>query len=200
MRLFGTKTSPFVRKVRVTAAELGIDDRIAFEVIDFGDPPPDFVEANPTRRVPTLITDDGVALFDSPVIAEWLDAELGANRLLPAKGPERWAVLKTEALADGLLDSGTSVRHERQRPATEQSPAWIEKQLGKVASALERLEADDSWRSSGQVDLGQIAVACALGWLNLRLPELLDRERYPGLLAWYDGFSARPSMTATAPD
>ena len=156
MRLFGTKTSPFTRKVRVVAAELGLDD-VTFVEVAFSDPPADFVAANPMRRAPTLITDDGTALYDSPVIAEWLDAEHGGNRLLPARGADRWAILRTQALADGLLDSATSARHERARPEGEQSPAWIDKQLAKVRSSLEALETDAAWRASETADLGQIA-------------------------------------------
>ena len=198
MRLLGTKTSPYVRKVRLAAIELGLADRLAFEEVVLGEPPAALTDNNPLRRVPTLIADDGMVLFDSPVIAEWLDAEHGGNRLVPASGPTRWAVLKTQALADGLLDSATSVRHERQRDPGEQSPAWIAKQLGKTETALDWLEENDAWRT-GAVDLGQIAVAAALGWLGLRLPELLDRDRLPGLLAWFDEFSRRPSMTETSP-
>jgi len=198
LRLFGTKTSPYVRKVRIAAAELGLDGRVTFEEIAFSDPPAAFAGANPTRRVPTLVTDDGTVLFDSPVVAEWLDAEFGGNRLLPAGGEKRWAVKRTEALADGLLDSATAVRHERQRDAALRSEAWIDKHLGKVRDALNALEADDSWRG-GDVDLGKIAVAAAIGYLELRFSELLKEPSRPALLAWYEEFAARPSMKATAP-
>jgi glutathione S-transferase len=137
-------------------------------------------------------------LFDSPVIAEWLDAEHGGHRLLPAEGAKRWAIKKTEALADGLLDSVTTARHERQRDAAQQSGTWIDKHLGKVTNALTSLEQDSAWRGNS-VDLGQIAVAAAIGYLELRFAELLDRSRYPQMLAWYGEFAKRPSMMSTAP-
>lgn len=198
MRLLGTKTSPYVRKVRIAAAELGLDGKLVYEQISFAEPPPEFA-GNPLRRVPTLITDDGTALFDSPVIAEWLDAEHGGHRLLPAEGARRWTIKRTEALADGLLDSATAARQERQRDAAMQSPALIDKHVGKVRNALDHLDRDESWRSNPTIDLGQIAVAAAIGYLDLRLPELLDRAAYPRLLAWYDEFAKRPSMVSTAP-
>jgi len=198
MILFGTNTSPYVRKVRIVAEEIGLGDRLQFQEIAFADPPAAFADGNPLRRVPTLISDDGMALFDSPVIAEWLDTEFGGKRLLPAAGAGRWATLRVEALADGLLDSATSVRHETQRETGKQSQAWIDKQLRKVRDALAALEADDAWRGA-DIDLGQIAVAAALGYLQLRFKELLDRARYPTLIAWFDAFSDRPSMIATAP-
>ncbi len=197
MRLFGTKTSPYSRKIRLVAAELGV--AVDFVEVAFNDPPADFAAANPLRKAPTLIADDGTAIYDFPVIAEWLCAEHGGDHLLPARGPKRWAVLTTEALADGVLDSVVSVRYESQRPAAQQSADWIDKQLGKVRRSLEALEVDTAWRPSDAVDLGQIAVASALGYIALRMPDLLDRSLYPGLLAWQDRFSERPSMVATAP-
>lgn len=197
MRLFGTKTSPYTRKVRVVAAELGLD--LDFTEVVFSDPPADFAAANPLRKAPTLMADDRTAIYDSPVIAEWLCAEHGGGALLPPSGARRWAILKTQALADGLLDAAVSVRYESQRPPAQQSADWIEKQLGKVRRALEVLEADGAWRALDAVDLGQIAVASALGYLALRMPDLLDRSLYPSLLDWQDRFAQRPSMAATAP-
>lgn len=200
MDLYGTDTSPYVRKVRLVVCELGLQERVAYHRVDLSDPPQLLRDANPTARVPTLITDDGLALFDSPVIAEWLDATFGNHTLLPGENtPSRWRVLRTQALGDGLLDSATSVRHETQRPAQSQSQSWIEKHIEKVRNALASLNQDTEWRSSDQVDLGQIAVASAVGYIRLRFAELLKAGGYPSLVAWYDRFSSRPSMIDTAP-
>ena len=199
MRLLGTPTSPFVRKVHVVAAELGLGDRLAFEPVVLANSPPDLITANPLRKVPTLIADDGTAVFDSPVIMEWLDAEFGEHRLLPVSGPRRWTALIAAAVADGVLEAGAAARSERAKPPEQQSAAAIDKQLLKVNGGLDWLETNRAWRESNMPDLGQIATAVAVGWLYFRIPDLVDAKRWPALVAWYQGFAERPSMISTAP-
>lgn len=197
MQLYGSNTSPYARKIRIAAIELGVMDRITFTVFDVGTMQPELLKLNPLHKVPVLVTDDGRALFDSAVIAEWLDTTFGP-RLLPASGPTRWTVLQTAALADGILDAAVPARAERLRPPEQRSDAAIEKQLGKVARALDWLEQNDSWRVAAP-DLGQIGVGCAIGYLEFRLPDLAVLSSRPRLAAWYAGFSERPSMKATVP-
>ena len=199
MRLLGTPTSPYVRKIRVAAAELGIADRVAFEPIILANAPPDLAANNPLRKVPTLIADDGMALFDSPVILEYLDAEHGKHKLLAPSGKKRWVALTAAAIADGILEAGGIIRTERAKKEPEQNPATIDKQLLKVNGGLDYLEENQTWRDQASPDLGQISVAVAIGWLYFRLADLIQPLRWPTLIAWYQEFAKRPSMVSTTP-
>lgn len=198
MRLLGTPTSPYVRKVRIMVHELGLADRIPFEAISLADNPD--LSANPLRKVPTLLLDDGTAIFDSPVIMEWLDAELGGGRLLAASGPARWTALVAMATADGIMEAGGLVRTELLKPETDRITSIIRRQSGKIEAALQRLDSDKAWRSASTPDLGQIAIGTAVAYLHFRLPDLAPTSAaHPGLARWYDGFAQRPSVAATAP-
>lgn len=199
MRLIGSTNSPYVRKVRVVIAELSLQQRVAFDVVDPRDPAHDLGTHNPLRKVPTLVGGEGRELFDSPVICHWFAATFdGGERLLPARGDARWRILTTEALADGMLDAAILVRQELQRPEAERSQGWIDKQMATVDRVLARLEGDEAWRA-GDADLGQITVGCALGWLSFRFPDHEWGKHHPALAAWSDGFSSLPSMQATRP-
>ena len=195
MRLIGSTLSPFVRKIRVAAIELGIGDAVELVAIDVFDPANGLERINPLRKIPALVLDDGTALYDSAVICEWLCARYPEPALLPRDGA-RWPVLVTQALADGLVDAAALARQEKLRPADEQSPAFIDKQLKSVDRALAALDADADWRSR-DIDIAQIAAACALDWLSFRFPEYGWRTALPGLSAWHDEISRRPSMLAT---
>lgn len=198
MRLLGTPTSPYVRKVRMVVHELGLADRIPFEPISIAENPD--LSANPLRKVPTLLLDDGTAIFDSPVIMEWLDAELGGGRLLAAGGPARWTALVANAMADGILESGGLVRTELLKPEGERVSSVIRRQSGKIEAVLQRLESDAAWRRASSPDLGQIAIGTAMAYLHFRLPQLAPTTAaHPGLAGWYEGFAQRPSVAATAP-
>jgi glutathione S-transferase len=198
MRLLGTPTSPYVRKVRAVIQELGLADRIPFEPISLAENPD--LSANPMRKVPTLLLDDGSAIFDSPVVMEWLDANLGGGRLLPASGPGRWTALVANAMADGILEAGGLVRTELLKPEAERVASVIRRQSGKIEAVLQRLESDAAWRAGPDVDLGQIAIGVAMAYLHFRLPHLAPTtEKQPGLAAWYATFAQRPAITATAP-
>lgn len=197
MRLIGSTLSPFVRKIRVAAIELGIGDAIELVAIDVFDPANGLERINPLRKIPALVLDDGTALYDSAVICEWLCARYPEPALLP-RDEARWPVLVAQALADGLVDAAALARQEKLRPLDEQSPAFIGKQMEGVDRALAALDADADWRSGG-LDLAQIAAACALDWLSFRFPESGWRTAFPGLRAWHDETCRRPSMQATRP-
>jgi glutathione S-transferase len=202
MKLFYASASPFVRKVMVVATELGLDGRI--ERIDAATTPmkadPKLAEANPVAKLPTLVTDAGEALYDSGVICEYLATEASSASMLPANGSARWVTLRRQALADGLLDAAVLRRYEKaMRPEEKQSADWDEGQRLKVTRALDALEGETGALGSA-VNLGTIAIACALGYLDFRFAHEDWRTGRPKLAAWYeDNWAKRPSMTATAP-
>lgn len=198
MRLIGSPTSPFVRKVRVLALEMDIDGRIAFDAVDLGDQTIDLPAHNPMRKVPTLVLADGSAVFDSAVICDFLLHRFAKASLLPADEDRRWRSRTTEAAADGLIEAGLLARYEGQRAADERSPAWVDKQMGTVARCIDWLDRNEDWRE-GPVDVGQIAAGCALGWLAFRFTDHPWRSSHPGLAAWQERFASRPSMVATHP-
>ncbi len=200
LSLYWGSASPFVRKVMVGAHELGIEDRI--ERRDSAAHPVDrdtrIQEFNPLAKVPAACTEDGTVLYDSRVICEYLDATAGGE-LFPAAGPARWSALRRQALADGLLDAALLIRYETTiRPQPQQWPLWIEKQRQKVDDALDAMTAD--LPEDGCHDIGAIAYACALGWLDFRFPDYGWRETRPALDAWHSAFETRPAMTATRPN
>jgi len=196
MKLCYSGTSPFVRKVVVSAIELGLDNRIERQPTSAWDPATKLVEINPLSKVPALITDSGEALYDSPVICEYLDS-LGGNRLFPS-GAARWTALRLQALADGIMDAGVSARMEAQRPAEKQSADWAARQKAAIRRALDALEAEAA-SLDGQLTIGQVAVGCALGYLDFRYAADEWRKGRPKLAAWYEGFAKRPSMSTTVP-
>ena len=198
MKLYYSSTSPFVRKCLVAAHELGLADRI--ELVTVVTMPTAHNDAlmrdNPLCKLPTLITDEGQALYDSRVICEYLN-DLGAGRLIPAGGG-KWAALVDQSLADGILDAALLMRYEVVlRPAERQWPAWRETQEEKARSALGQFERQVAGWPADRLDIGVIALASALGYLDLRFPDMGWRDAYPGLAAWFAGFDQRPSMRAT---
>ena len=190
--------SPYVRKVMVVAHEVGVADRLTLTGVKTRESPQEIVPFNPLGKIPALVRDDGSVLFDSPVICEYLDAQFGGGRLLPASGDVRFSVMTRAALADGLLDAGILVRHERLRPAGHQSPEWIAWQLGKLFSGLDALERE-AQTLDGDLDLGKIGVGCALGYLPLRIAEANDPARWPRLAQWSARLFERPSFARTMP-
>jgi len=189
--------SPYARKVMVVAHEAGVAHRIRLTPVNTREEPQAILPVNPLGKIPALILDDGTAIYDSPVICEYLDAEFGGHRLLAASGAERWRTLTRAALADGALDAGLLVRWERLRPAELRSSDWIATQLGKIYAALDRLESEVE--TFGPLDLGLVGVGCALGYLPLRVPEIAERARWPRLFGWFDAIGTRPSFSKTAP-
>jgi glutathione S-transferase len=201
MKLLGGVISPYTRKVRIVLAEKKIE--CEFEIADVN-PPENPVNAhNPLGKVPTLLMDDGTALFDSRVIVEFLDSVSPIARLIPDDNRERVAVRRWEALADGCLDAGLLVRYESMRPKKEQSAAWSSKQTDKVKRSLAAIAGDLGerlWCHGDRYTLADIAVACCLGWVDFRKPAGIDyRSEYPALARFYDKLMERPAFADTVP-
>jgi glutathione S-transferase len=200
MKLYHAPASPFVRKVMVLLHEAGAVDRVtivtaAGNPLDPGTIP---VDRNPLGKIPALERPDGPTLYDSRVITRYLDDTLKAGLYPPA--PRLWDTLVIEATGDGISEAAVLMRYEMQvRPEGTRSPEWADAQWQKVARALTALE--ERWLShlAGPLDIGQIAVGVALGYLDLRHGDRDWRAQHPALAAWYAGFSARPSLVATAP-
>jgi glutathione S-transferase len=199
MKLLYSQASPFARKVLVVAHEHGIADRIELVPVMLTPVAPSAAvnAANPVGKIPTLVLEDGTALFDSRVIAEYLDWTAG-QRLFPANGPARWAALRLAAAADGMLDALILTRYERFiRPVEKQFDDWAAGQLAKAWRTLDALEAEaDGFAAVG---IGEIGVGCALGYLDFRYGAIDWRGSHPRLAKFYEGFAARPSMQATQP-
>jgi len=201
MKLIGSHTSPYVRKVRVVLAEKKLDYH--FELENVWVPETTIQQLNPLGKVPCLIMEDGYVMQDSRVIVEYLDTLTPVCKLLPPNGRERADIKCWEALADGVLDAGVLVRLERTlRPAAQQSEAWIERQLKKVVLGLaamsERLE-DAAWCAGNHYSLADVAVGCCLGWLSFRFPEIDWRGAHPNLGKLFDKLSERASFKDTIP-
>ncbi len=198
MRLLFSPTSPYVRKVRATAIEKGLEASIALQPADvFGDEAT-VAPINPLRKVPALILDSGEALYDSPVICEYLDSLAPEPALLPPGGPARWSVLRTQALADGIADAGFNIVMERRRPESQRSDEWQGRWRAAILRAATALDQEaQGWDAA--VDLGRIAVACALGYVDFRLAEIDWRAGNAALAAWFAEISSRPSLAGTAP-
>jgi glutathione S-transferase len=200
MKLYWSPASPYARKVRALARQKDLAASIEEIVVDPYADTPDLVAANALGKVPALITDDGFALFDSPVICEFLDSMPAATgpRLIPASGRERWTVRRAEALADGLMDLGLGLTLERRKPEGEHSPtaaARWRRQVGQAVDAMARDVAGlPPWPT-----LGHIAGAVALGYLDFRHPDIAWRDGRGTLADWYADVAARPSLAATAP-
>jgi glutathione S-transferase len=200
LKIFFSATSPYARKCVVAAHELGLRDRI--ELMPGNASPVNrdrtIVSHNPLGKVPTFLTDDGTVLFDSRVIVEYLDS-LGGGALIPREGPARWNVLVEQALADGILDAALLTRYETVlRPQELRWTQWIDGQIDKVKSGLDEIE-KHAGNFAERVDIGTIACACALSYLDLRFPTLAWRDGHPRSAAWLETFGARESMVATQP-
>jgi glutathione S-transferase len=201
LRLVGSLTSPYVRKVRIVMAEKRIECQLEPE--DVWSPDSKIQQFNPLGKVPCLIMEDGGAVFDSRVIVEYLDTMTPVAKLIPTAGRERVEVRTWEALADGLLDAAIAVRLEQtQRPPEQRSQKWIDRQTGKVDAALEAMARGlegKNWCHNNAYTLADIAVGCALGYLDFRFPQIDWRGRYPSLQKLYGKLAARPSFIDTAP-
>jgi glutathione S-transferase len=201
MKLRYSAASPYVRKVRVVAIEKGLAGRIE-NVPTQVSPNKDSTDVagdNPLMKVPSLTTDDGMSLYDSPVICEYLDSLGSAPALFPPSGKARWTALRRQALGDGILDAALLSRYETfLRPKEFLWKDWFDGQQRKVKASLDALEQEAESFGNG-VDIGLITIACALGYLDFRFAADEWRKGHPKLAAWYEGFSARPSMRETVP-
>lgn len=203
MKLIGSTTSPYVRKVRVVMAEKKLDYRFVEDSVWADDST--IATANPLGKVPCLVLDGGDAMFDSRVIVEYLDTLSPVGKLIPASGRERAEVKTWEALADGLLDAAILVRLENTfagRTEAQRSQAWIDRQMDKVHASLKAMAqglGDKPFCSGIHLSLSDIAVGCALGWLEFRFPDIAWRTEYPNLAKLMDKLAQRASFVDTKP-
>jgi glutathione S-transferase len=195
VKLFFAPLSPFVRKVRVAAHELGMAGRV--ELVEVATTPvamnEQLASVNPLGKLPALVTDDGELLYDSPVILEYLDA------VYPREGKARWAVKRLEALCDGMADAAILMRYETfLRPPERQWDSWIAGQKRKVVQALDALEIA-ARKFDGGIDAGRIAAGCHLAYIDLRFADMAWRKGRETLARWHETFAGRPSMSASKP-
>jgi glutathione S-transferase len=200
MKLRYSPTSPFVRKVVALAIETGLDSGIERKKTTTADP--DLVDDNPLGKVPALITDDGIKMYDSPVICEYLDSLHRGAKLYPP-APALWRTKRLEALADGLMDAAVLRIYEGRRPEHERSAGWVARQTVKMKRALDAIETEAAdlrgAKANEPVTIGEIALGCALGFLDFRFPADNWREGRPRLAAWWKVFGERPSMVTSRP-
>ena len=193
MKLYHSPTSPFARKVMACAIARGIEGQIT--LIPVKGEAPELAAVNPLGKLPCLVTDDGVALFDSRVICSFLDSVGDVFPMVPAHGT-RVRALKLQALGDGISDAAVLRRDEMMRAHDADRDKAIATQARKVARAVDALEAD---LPANHLDIGAIAVACALGYLDLRYANEPWRDGHPKLAAWYEDISKHPCMATTRP-
>ncbi len=207
MKLRYSPTSPFVRKVMVVAYETGLEPQI--ERVPTKVAPTqrndDAARENPLVKIPSLTTDEGLVIYDSPVICEYLDTLHSGAKLFPAAGQARWVALRQQALGDGILDAAILGRYESLRPREFQWQEWTDAQLRKVRGALSALEmeceaGDLTGVAEGNLpSIGQLTIGCALGYLDFRYASEAWRERHRRLAAWYEDFAKRRAMELTMP-
>ena len=200
MKLIGSLSSPYVRKTRIVLAE----KKIEFELVLDSPWSNDNIvsQHNPLGKVPVLLLDDDMALYDSRVIAEYLDTVTPNNRLIPASGRERITVKRWEALGDGVLDAAVAAVIESRRQPGEKSQAWIDRQRGKIGAAL-KVMSDDlgelHWCQGGSFTLADIAVGCVLGYLDFRFPDMDWRSEHANLATLQEKLMQRLSFAETVP-
>jgi len=197
MILRSSPASPFARKVRIAASLLGLDSKIELAPADPNDPADTLRKQNPVGKIPVLITEDGSVYYDSRVILEYLDHLAGGGRIIPRAPKSRFAALTLQALCDGILDASLLLVYEgRYRPADKAVQSWIDRQAEKVARGMAALEAAPP-KIDALPDVGQIAVACVLGYRDLRFGGTW-RKDCPKLVAWHDKFAVQvPSFAQT---
>jgi glutathione S-transferase len=202
MKLLGSLTSPYVRKVRVVMAEKKLDCQLDLEDVWGND---NILRSNPLGKVPCLVMEGGEAVFDSRVIVEYLDTLSPVGKLIPPSGRERIEVRTWEALADGLLDASLLARMEanwKHRTEAQRSQAWIDRQMSRVMAALKSMSqglGDKPWCGGNHFTLADIAVGCALGYLDFRFPQIDWRGAHPNLQKLHEKLAARQSFIDTAP-
>lgn len=201
MKLLHGGLSPFVRKVMIIAHEKGLVDKLELvpapvnplQPLDLA------IAVNPLGKIPALTLDDGTVLYGSTVVAEYLDSLDGAPRFFP-QGADKWAALRRNSLGDGILEAGQLARIEGLRPEDKQWADWKKVQLLKVTNGLDAAEREAGELSTGQLTIGEVALICALGWFDVRLPDAAGwREGRPALAKWFETVSEKASVSATAP-
>lgn len=196
MKIAYSAASPYVRKVMACAIARGLNDKIERWTVGTTDPA--LLPFNPLSKVPSFVTDDGLMLYDSPVICEYLDSVGSAAKLFPAAGPVRWNALRQQALGDGIMDASQPRRREIALPQDDGRKAYIELQRGKVSRAIDTLEKEAA--SFGELKtIGEITVGCALGYLDFRFANEPWRPGHPQLEAWYAKVVKLPPLAETMP-
>ncbi len=195
MKLYYSATSPYVRKVIACAIACGVLDQITRIETNPHASPHDLLAVNPMSKVPCLVTQDGFALFDSPVICEYLDAT-GGGSLFPPPGPVRWRALKWQAVGDGIMDAAVLRRLDMARPTEAERNAAMARQQAAIVRALDLLQADPP---ANHLDIGSITVACALGYLDLRFAGDAWRDGRGKLAQWFAAMEQRPEIAQSAP-
>ena len=197
MKLHHSPASPFVRKVMALAIARGVEGRIELVPTDPHVSPPHLLKDNPLSKIPCLVLEDGTAVFDSPVICEYLDTLGEANSLFPTSGTGRWIRVQVmHALADGIMDAAVARRGQSSQPKEAARDAFMARQKAAVDRGLDALENDPP---QGLSDIGAIAVGCALGYLDFRFGHEPWRETHPRLAAWFEQVSKLPPLARTAP-
>ena len=197
MKLHHNPNSPFARKVMACAIARGIEGRITPVMTDPHVSPPELLQDNPLSKIPCLVTDDGHAVYDSPLICEYLDTIGEAHALFPTSGTHRWIRISVmHALADGIMDAAVARRMRSGKPVDETRAAFLARQKAAVERGLTALDSDPP---QGLADIGAIAVACALGYLDFRFPGEPWREAHPRLASWFAQVSDLPPLARTRP-
>jgi len=201
MKLYWSPRSPFVRKVMVFAHETGLAGRIETVRTNAAmtQPNRDLMRVNPLGKIPTLITDDGKALFDSTVICEYLDSLHGGEKLFPQAPEKRWQALRWHALGDNMLDNLVLWRNELIRPKPQQSPETLAAFELKIRTSLEFLNNEAAALDAASLGIGHVVIGVVLGYIDFRFPGLGWRNGHPNLSAWYESFAQRPSIKNTLP-
>lgn len=201
MKLHWSSRSPFVRKVMVFAHETGLAERLdcVRTLVVMTRPNADLMRENPLGKIPTLVLDDGSALYDSTVICEYLDSLHPGRKLFPPVGPEHWTALRWHALGDNLLDNLVLWRNEMLRPAPAQSPEMLAAFEAKARNTVAALDREADRLAGTPINIGHVAIACALGYIDFRFGGLGWRDGNPQITKWYDVFNERPSMQKTMP-
>jgi glutathione S-transferase len=195
MILRSSPASPFARKVRIAASLLGLESKIELQAADPNDAADTLRKQNPLGKIPVLLLEDGTVYYDSRVIVEYLDHLAGGGRIIPRESDARFATLRLQALCDGICDASLLIVYEiRYRPADKAVQSWVDRQAEKIARSLSALEASPP-QLDALPDVGQIALACTLGYRDLRFGGTW-RKDHPRLVAWHDKFAAQVPMFA----
>ena len=203
MKLFYSPASPFARKVRAAAIELGLSDRLELEIIDTAPGKPNRAYANaynPLRKIPTLLCDDGATVYDSSLICEYLDGLAGGGRIVPRQeAPHRWRVLTNHTLAHGMCEAALSIRYEMAlRPEERRWQVWIDDQWDRIDAGLEWFS-HNSAELADPINIAHLALGSLLGYLDFRMPERPWRPRFPLVKEWFERLERRPSFQQTRP-
>jgi glutathione S-transferase len=202
MKLHWSPRSPFVRKVVILLHETGMQERVEYvrSVVAMGAPNRDLMLDNPLSQIPALVLDSGQALYDSPVICEYLDTLHDGAPFFPPVGAARWLALQRQALGDGMMAVMLLWRQERMKTAVQQLPEWLASFETKITTALDLLEREAAGLADGGFDIGHVTIGCMLSYLDYRFADFDWRTSRPELAAWHRQFCSRPSVLATPPD